>query len=79
MRTTITKAGSSFSIDIPPILLVACGMENEVELLVENKKLIIQAYNQPRQGWFDHFQPNSVDVNGLEDLPADEGDDEWVW
>ena len=79
MRTTIIKTGNDYSINIPPTLLVACDMDNEVELLVDNKRLIIAAYKKPRHGWFTEFKAQEAETDAFEGLPVDEGDDDWVW
>jgi len=79
MRTNIRKVGNSRGVIIPAVLLAACELGDEVELTVKGKTLVIEALKIPRQNWFTGFNPESADDDVWADLPADEGDDEWIW
>lgn len=78
MRTVVRKVGNSRGVLIPAALLKTCGITEEVELKVENQKLIIEPVKQVREGWFETYQEsNDVDVWG--DFDPQEENDDWVW
>lgn len=79
MRTAIQKIGNSRSIIIPANLLTACGLDDEAELTVQGKTLLIEAVPSPRKGWFEGYQPESASEDVWATLPPDEGDEEWQW
>jgi hypothetical protein len=45
---------------------------------IKGKKLVIEAINQPRSGWFDNYR-SEQDEAVLAAIPVDEDDDEWSW
>ena len=49
-KTRIIKIGNSQGIRIPKPLLEQSGLKEEVELEVEENKIVIQAVTRPRQG-----------------------------
>jgi antitoxin MazE len=55
MRTTIRKIGNSQGILIPKPMLVAAGLEAEVDISVENGTIVLRPIrdHQPRAGWAD--------------------------
>lgn len=56
MRANIVRIGNSQGIRIPKVLIEQCGLGSEVELEVEDNKLIIHSASAPRQGWEKKFQ-----------------------
>lgn len=67
MRTSIIRIGNSQGIRIPKILLQQSHLGTEVELDVEDEKIIISSASHPRQGWEDKFK-----------LMAERGDDRMI-
>ena len=53
MKTHIVKIGNSQGIRIPKILLEQTGLQEEVEIEVNNNQLIIRPVRKVREGW-DH-------------------------
>ena len=51
VRSKVVKIGNSRGIRIPRALLEQAGLSDEVELIVEENKLVIRSAYQPRQGW----------------------------
>ncbi|EKS67158.1 MULTISPECIES: AbrB/MazE/SpoVT family DNA-binding domain-containing protein [Caballeronia] len=52
MRTTIRKMGNSQGILIPKPLLAQLGLENEVDMEVENDAIVLRRpRDKARQGW----------------------------
>lgn len=56
MRTKIIRIGNSRGICIPKILLEQSRLEEDVELEVTDKKIIIRSASQHRQGWEEKFK-----------------------
>ena len=68
-RTRIIRVGNSRGIRIPKPLLEQSGLEDEVELVVEVNKIIIQPAERPRRGWDEALEEMSV--NEDDRLPDD--------
>ena len=54
------------------------GMRKVSAQQIKGEAPIIETVKQPRMGWFESYQPEH-DETALDAIPADEGDDEWVW
>ena len=79
MKSTLRQIGNSRGIIIPAPLLAACDIEDEIELTVEEGKLVITPVKPARSGWFDNYKPEQ-DVNaweGITDTPKEQED--WKW
>ena len=85
MNTKIVKIGNSQGIRIPKILLEQTGLENEVELIVENDQLIIRSKKRVREGWEPAFRAmaeNEDDTLVIADNESELSswdDEEWEW
>ena len=83
MKAKIIKIGNSQGVRIPKPFLEETGLENEVEIRVEDHSLVISAASRPRSTWGTAFQ--SLAMRGddaiLEDvsLSAEWDEDEWEW
>lgn len=67
MRANIIRIGNSQGIRIPKVLLEQSHLGTEVELEVEDEKIVIRSASRPRQGWEDKFR-----------LIAERGDDKMI-
>ena len=70
MKTNLRKIGNSRGVLIPAPLLATCEITDEVELTVEEGRLIVAPVKPAREGWFDHYDPaddkaNRPDSNDL--------------
>jgi len=79
MRTHLRKIGNSKGILIPSALLAACNLQEEVELKQEGNRLVIEALQSPRKGWFDSYQAEAESEQEINDELMDEDTDEWAW
>jgi antitoxin MazE len=82
VRSKLIKIGNSQGIRIPKPLLEQTGLKNEVEMIVQGDKLIIQAPHKPRQGWEAQFASMSAhqDDQLLDELtPTTWDEEEWTW
>ncbi len=84
MRTNIIRIGNSQGIRIPKILLEQSHLGTEVDLEVENEKIVIRSASRTRQGWEEKFKSmaesgddviNDGDVN----VETEWDRDEWQW
>lgn len=51
MRANIVRIGNSRGLRIPKALLEQVGIQDSVELTVEDGRLVIQPVRHPREGW----------------------------
>ena len=56
MKTRIVRIGNSQGIRIPKPLLEQSGLAGEVDLEVEQGRIVIQALGSPRRGWEEAFR-----------------------
>ena len=69
MHTVIRKMGNSRGIIIPKLLLLQAGLENDVEMSIENDAIVLRArHKKAREGWAESSK-----------AIAEAGDDELVW
>lgn len=84
MRTSIVRIGNSQGVRIPKIIIEQCRLGPDVELEVENERLIIRSASFPRQGWEERFismaaagDDSLLDGELSAQSPWDEED--WQW
>ena len=80
MRVAIRQIGNSKGLIIPASFLAEAGLQNEVEMSLDNHSIIITPVKKElRKGWFDGYDAaDDEDAwNGFVALPGEE--DEWVW
>lgn len=81
-RTRLVRIGNSRGIRVPKILLDQAQLPDEVELLAEPGRLVVQATRRPRTGWAEAARAMSeLGHNGLLDEPTPTRFDreEWEW
>ncbi len=81
-RTRIIRIGNSQGVRIPKPLLEQSGLAGEVELDVEEGKIVIQQVSEPRAGWDQAFRSMAeVGHDKLLDppTPTEWDDKEWTW
>jgi len=79
VKTRLVRIGNSRGLRLPKPLLEQAGLEDEVEIRVEQGALVIAAVANPRAGWAEaaaKFGPS-----GLLDAPSATrfDDEEWAW
>ncbi len=82
IRSKVVKIGNSRGIRIPRTVLEQAGLEDEVEMVVEGDKLIIQSPHKHRQGWDAQFaaMAEQNDDRLLDEYTSTHWDDEeWTW
>ena len=56
MKTRIIRIGNSQGIRIPKLYLQQTGLDEEVELEVQESEIVIRPAGHPRRGWAEAFQ-----------------------
>ncbi len=83
MKTELVRIGNSRGIRIPKPLIEQCRFGDQVEMEVENERLIISTGHCPRQGWEGVFQAAGASGDNellLESAGANEFDrKDWRW
>ena len=80
MRSNLIKIGNSKGIRITSSIIKECELYNEVEIIVVDKKLIIEAVKEPRVDWnksFEKMHKNNEDILLIED--GNDFDKDWEW
>ena len=82
MKTRLVQIGNSRGVRLPKLVIEEAGLNNEVELQVQEGAVIIRPLRAPRSGWEDAAQSlrkNSGDL--LLDLPTPTrfDEEEWEW
>jgi len=80
MKATIIKIGNSKGLRLSKHIIEQYHINDQVELTLEEDRIILKPVNQPRQGWNELFQnmsKNGDDNLLLEDVFEDEDFEEW--
>lgn len=82
IRSRVIKIGNSQGIRIPKTLLEQTGINEEVEIEIQDNSLILRAASKSRAGWDKAFATMAVEDDDelLDDVTTTEWDDqEWQW
>lgn len=88
MEANIIKIGNSKGIIIPANIIRLLGLEESVQMELENEKLILtpgkkqDKKKKPREGWeasFKEMHENGDDELLIPDVFEDEDFDDWTW
>lgn len=84
MKAAIIKIGNSRGIRIPKPVFEQCGFEEEVEMKVHDKQLVIRSPHRVRQGWSEAFksmadQGDDKVLTDFAGLSTAWDDTEWEW
>ncbi|HWK89401.1 MAG TPA: AbrB/MazE/SpoVT family DNA-binding domain-containing protein [Longimicrobium sp.] len=83
MRARVVRIGNSRGIRIPKPMLEQSGIEDEVDLEVEDGQIVIRAFRHPRAGWDAAFA--EMAKRGDDELldgaaaPSAWDEEEWEW
>jgi antitoxin MazE len=82
VHTQIVKTGNSRGVRLPKLLIEQMGFSNEVEIVVQDKQLVLRAMTHSRQGWDGQFllMAKHGDDKMLEEPVSTQWDrSEWKW
>jgi antitoxin MazE len=81
MKARLVRIGNSRGVRLPKAVIEQVGLDDEIELSVEDNRVIITAASPPRSGWAAAARRLGAESRGLLDSPSltrfDE--DEWQW
>ena len=80
MRASLVRIGNSRGLRIPKAVLEQCGFGSEVELRVEDRRLVIVPIAVARLGWEEAFAAAGPDQKLLlPELSSEFDETEWTW
>ena len=81
MKARLVRIGNSRGIRLPKAIIDQVGLEDEVELRVEEQRLVIVPAVRPRAGWAEAIQAiGSEPANQLDPATRTRFDEtEWQW
>lgn len=79
MKTTLRQIGNSRGIIIPAPLLAECAFENDIELTVEEGRLVVTPIKPARTGWFDQARPDQDEDAWAGMVETANEQEDWVW
>ena len=83
MKLKMRKIGNSRGIILPKEVIIRCGLEDEVEIVVFNDQVIIQAPKSKRSSWEAAFKRAAEKDQGMLDnadlIRNDWDGEEWEW
>jgi antitoxin MazE len=83
MKAKVIKIGNSKGIRIPKSMLQECGLGEEVELVVNEDKIIIYPINKVRGGWEETYKKmadiGDDDLIDQANIQTAWDEDEWEW
>jgi antitoxin MazE len=82
IKTSIIKIGNSQGVRLPKALLALSGIEQDVDLAVEDGAIIIRPAKKPRKGWTEQFEKMAASGDDTpidEFIPTEWDEGEWEW
>lgn len=79
MKSTLRRIGNSRGVLLPASLLAACEIENEIELSLDGKRIVIEPVRAPRSGWFDDYRAEKDRDAWADFVETDIEDGDWQW
>ncbi len=83
MKTKLVKIGNSKGVRIPKSLIDEAGLTDEIELMLQNKEIVLKSVSTPRETWADRYKKEleKEDTSQKEEiwfLDNDWDDSEWT-
>jgi len=81
MKARLVRIGNSRGVRLPKAVIDQVGLHEDIELHVENDRVVITAARPPRTGWEDAARRLAAEGSGLLDAPSPTrfDEDEWRW
>lgn len=82
VRAKVVPIGNSRGIRIPKVWLEQLGVADEVDMVVQDDRLVITRPGHPRDGWGDAFRrmAETADDRLLDEtVPTPWEDEDWEW
>ena len=81
MKARLVRIGNSRGVRLPKAVIDQVGLGDDIELRVEDNRVVITAAAPPRTGWAEAAKQLSARTDGLLDAaqPTRFDEDEWQW
>jgi antitoxin MazE len=81
MKARLVRIGNSRGVRLPKAVIEQVGLGNDIELRVEDNRVVITAAAPPRTGWAEAAKRLATESRGLLDAPSPTrfDEDEWQW
>ncbi len=81
MRARLVRIGNSRGVRLPKAVIEQAGLDDEVELHVEARRVVIERVSRPRAGWAEAVRQLGAEPEVLLDGPTPTRFDEaeWQW
>jgi antitoxin MazE len=81
MKARLIRIGNSRGVRLPKAVIDQVGLGDDIELRVEDNRIVITAAAPPRTGWAEAAKRLAVASRGLLDAPSRTrfDEDEWRW
>jgi antitoxin MazE len=81
MKARLVRIGNSRGVRLPKAVIDQVGLDDEVELSVEDNRVVITASSPPRSGWAEAARRLGAESSGLLNpaSPTRFDEDEWQW
>jgi antitoxin MazE len=80
MRARLVRIGNSRGVRLPKAIIEQVGLEDDVELHVEGRRVVIERATRPRAGWAEAVRRLGAEPAVLDGPTATRFDEaEWQW
>jgi antitoxin MazE len=81
MKARLVRIGNSRGVRLPKAIIDQVGLDDEIDLYVEGRRVVIAAAGRPRAGWAEAARHLAAASRGLLDPPTPTRfeQDEWQW
>ncbi|MBO6794089.1 MAG: AbrB/MazE/SpoVT family DNA-binding domain-containing protein [Balneolaceae bacterium] len=80
MKTKLIKVGNSKGVRIPKPMIEEAGLSDDIELILDDNRIILQSTITPRANWDEGFSTDSESVGEtVPYLSNDWDEEEWTW
>jgi len=81
MKARLVRIGNSRGVRLPKAVIDQVGLQDDIELRVDDNRVVITAAAPPRTGWADAARELAADTQGMLDAPAATrfDEEEWQW
>jgi antitoxin MazE len=81
MKSRLVRIGNSRGVRLPKAIIEQAGLGDEIEVLVEDRGVVIVSARRPRAGWAEAARRLKAESRGLLDPPTATRfeETEWQW
>ncbi|MBO6536913.1 MAG: AbrB/MazE/SpoVT family DNA-binding domain-containing protein [Balneolaceae bacterium] len=80
MKTKLIKVGNSKGVRIPKPMIEEAGLSDEIELILDKNRIILQSMQSSRAGWSKAFlEAEEIHEEPTTYFANDWDEEEWTW